>query len=193
MMDGADYDQNTIVINPAAVVAGLYSELISYFSQHFGHSLWMHVQLPGDQGEIMNRLYVDRVAQNAGWVDVPETAWGQDEKDWAANRREDGFTVKLYAESADYINNDKQNALLFTLDADGVVVEYLHRSFCFVGAEGAPVYGVELFESSTVAEAISDSRHMPPSVRSLSRMEGVAFDDAWALLNAGKERCSCPW
>ena len=188
MMDGADYDQNTIVINPAAVVAGLYSELISYFSQHFGHSLWMHVQLPGDQGEIMNRLYVDRVAQNAGWVDVPETAWGQDEKDWAANRREDGFTVKLYAESADYINNDKQNALLFTLDADGVVVEYLHRSFCFVGAEGAPVYGVELFESSTVAEAISDSRHMPPSVRSLSRMEGVAFDDAWALLNAGKEK-----
>ena len=188
MMDGADYDQNTIVINPAAVVAGLYSELISYFSQHFGHSLWMHVQLPGDQGEIMNRLYVDRVAQNAGWVDVPETAWGQDEKDWAANRREDGYTVKLYAESADYINNDKQNALLFTLDADGVVVEYLHRSFCFVGAEGAPVYGVELFESSTVAEAISDSRHMPPSVRSLSRMEGVAFDDAWALLNAGKEK-----
>lgn len=188
MMDGADYDQNTIVINPAAVVAGLYSELISYFSQHFGHSLWMHVQLPGDQGEIMNRLYVDRVAQNAGWVDVPETAWGQDEKDWAANRREQGYTVKLYAESVDYLANDKQNALLFTLDADGVVVEYLHRSFCFVGAEGAPVYGVELFESSTVAEAISDSRHMPPSVRSLSRMEGVAFDDAWALLNAGKEK-----
>ena len=188
MMGGADYDADTIIINPAAVVAGLYSELISYFSQHFGHSLWMHVQLPGDQGEIMNRLYVDRVAQNAGWVDVPETAWGQDEKDWAANRREDGFTVKLYAESADYLTNDKQNALLFTLDADGVVVEYLHRSFCFIGAEGAPVYGVELFESSTVAEAISDSRHMTPSVRSLSRMEGVAFDDAWALLNAGKEK-----
>ena len=188
MMGGADYDADTIIINPAAVVAGLYSELISYFSQHFGHALWMHVQQPGDQGEIMNRLYVDRVAQNAGWVDVPETAWGKYEQDWAANRREQGYTVKLYAESVDYLANDKQNALLFTLDSDGVVVEYLHRSFCFVGAEGAPVYGVELFESSTVAEAISDSRHIPSSVRSLSRMKGVAFDDAWVLLNAGKEK-----
>ena len=188
MMGGAAYDPDTIIINPAAVVAGLYSELLSYFNQHFGHSLWMQVQQPGDQGEIMNRLYVDRVAQNAGWVDVPETAWGVYEQAWAVSRRKDGYTVKLYAESVDYLNNDKQNALLFTLDADGVVVEYLHRSFCFVGAEGAPVYGVELFESSTVAEAISDSRHMPPSVRSLSRMEGVAFDDAWKLLNAGKEK-----
>lgn len=188
MMGGADYDRDTIVINPAAVVAGLYSKLLSYFNQHFGLSLWMHVQQPGDQGEIMNRLYVDRVAQNAGWIDVPEAAWGDYEKAWAVSRSEQGYTVKLYAESVDYLNNDKQNALLFTLNADGVVVEYLHRSFCFVGAEGAPVYGVELFESSTVAEAISDSRHMTPSVRSLSRMEGVAFDDAWKLLNAGKEK-----
>jgi alkylated DNA repair dioxygenase AlkB len=188
MMGGADYDPDTIVINPAAVVAGLYSDLIAYFVKHFGHSLWMHVQQPEDQGEIMNRLYVDRVAQKAGWVEVPKIAWGEYEEALATARRMEGYTVKLYAESVDYLKNDKQNALLFTLDADGVVVEYFHRSFCFVGAEGAPVYGVELFESSTVAEAISDSRHMPPSVRSLSRMEGVAFDDAWALLNAGKEK-----
>lgn len=188
MMGEAEYDRDTIVINLAAVLAGLYSELISYFVRHFGHSLWMHVQQPGDQGEIMNRLYDDKVMNNAGWVNVPEEAWGEQEKAWAVSKREEGLSVKLYAESVDYLNNDKQNALLFALDSDEVVVEYLQRSFCFVGAEGAPVYGVELFESSTVAEAISDSRHMPPSVRSLSRMEGVAFDDAWALLNAGKPK-----
>jgi hypothetical protein len=188
IMGEAEYDRHTIIINPAAVVAGYYSQLISYFVKHFGHSLWMNVQLPGDQGKIMNQLYVDRVAHKASWVEVPEAAWGDSEKVWASHRQSENYRVKLYAESVDYLKDDKQNALLFTLDADGEVVEYLQRSFCFVGAKGAPVYGVELFESSTVAEAISDSRHMAPSVHSLSRMEGVAFDDAWTLLNAGKDK-----
>jgi hypothetical protein len=179
-----------LVIESYSVVAGLYQEMINYFEETFGSAIWMHVAQCGDQGRIMTELYPRKVKAEFGWVDVKSSSnWGAEELALYHRLKAEGKTMGIIAESLDYANNPKQNAIIFVSKDD--LVEYYQRSYCFIGAPGAPVYGVELFESSTVAEAVSDSNHMASSVRSFSRMPGdpaaEMFEAAKKLLDAGKE------
>ena len=177
-----------LVIEQHNVVAGLYQEMINYFEETFGRAIWMHVAQCGDQGTIMTELYLRKIAAQAGWVNVESSSgWGAKELALYYHLQAEGKEMGVIAESIDYAKDSKQNAIIF-VTKDDQVVEYYQRSYCFIGAENAPVYGVELFESSTVAEAISDSRHMTSSIRSLSRMNSATLDAAKKLLDAGKEK-----
>ena len=177
-----------LVIEQHNVVAGLYQEMINYFEATFGRAIWMHVAQCGDQGTIMTELYTRKVKAEFGWVDVKSSSnWGDEELALYYRLQAEGKKMGIIAESIDYAKDPKQNAIIF-VTKDDVLVEYYQRSYCFIGAENAPVYGVELFESSTVAEAISDSRHMTSSIRSLSRMNSATLDAAKKLLDAGKEK-----
>ena len=179
---GLDY----LVIENYNVTALLYQPMIDYFESTFGRAIWMHVAECGDQGTIMTEVYSRKVRAEFGWVDVPNSSnWGDEELALYYSLQAEGKEMGIIAESIDYANDPKQNAIIF-VSKDDVLVEYYQRSYCFIGAQDAPVYGVELFESSTVAEAISDSRHMTSSIRSLSRMNSATLDAAKKLLDAGK-------
>lgn len=153
-----------LIIEPASVAAGLYEPLLKLFRESFSQTRWLLWPEVGTMGKIMHTLYTNKVKANK-WFEInnaleilPEIAELQGE-------------VVVYAEQEEI--TDTTSILAFGLDEEGEVIEYAQRGVMFLSTPEAQVYNVELFESSTVKEAISTSVQLLSYIKALGVVAGA--------------------
>lgn len=149
-------------IDEVAMVCGLYQNLLDYFEANFlhPHGIWFDWQRATEQARIVYNIYKNKVADKKGWV--------QEYKLWKlfpelkniaapANSK-----IVCYREAGEITN--KTNIFVFVLDANGMPTRYLQRTYVFVGDQECTLTNIELYESSTVQESVSNSYIRMPEV-----------------------------
>jgi ribA/ribD-fused uncharacterized protein len=144
----------------------VYKPLLDYFEQQFVHpeGVWFSWDHDVTQTKIVWDYYSNVVAAgNKGWVKADNAEFP--ELVTALKAHED---LVIYREEGELTY--KTNVLAFIKRKHSSTPHrYKQRTYVLVGDAGCPLVNVELYESSTVQEAVSNSQAHLPTIVALSQ------------------------
>ena len=154
-------------------VGAIYDDIRERFHNDFAETLWLEYADSRYQAHPLMQMKIEDVKAGNGWV---ETSAGVESD--AMDR-----VIELGAVKARVFQNDDQ-VLVFGVDADGIAVNYLHRSVGYVGTDECPVLNVEIFERTTVLQSAGTTRQMSQNIRALLRLTDRNDPDVTAELRS---------
>ncbi|MEB3250111.1 MAG: hypothetical protein VKK07_12295, partial [Merismopediaceae bacterium] len=163
---GKPFDDNDPVlwIDPAAALDGkTYEPLKELFFKTFSvDAVWLMWEQSGPLAENLYTMYTNLV-EAGKWhrIENPAELAGKPAP-------QNGGRWVSYAESKQEDIKGDTNILSFMLDGQGNVLNYAQRGRMFIGTETLHLANVELWETSTVKEAVSGSTQMSAFVKALS-------------------------
>lgn len=134
-----------LLIELIHVVAGEYDHLQNLFRKTFGRAVEVRLKDVSDLG----RMFYD-MHQSDDYELLPAESYGPN----------------CFVRKGEDPKNVLTNITRF-VKVNDEITEIHQRCFGFIGLPNCPVYNIELFESSTVMEAVSESCMFPASVRSM--------------------------
>lgn len=154
-------DETLLTMMPA-----VYKPLLDYFEQQFVHpeGVWFNWDRAAAQTKI-NWIYYSNVvaAGNMGWVKVDNAEFPE----LAATLKAHEDLI-IYREEGELTY--KTNVLAFIKRKNSSTPHrYKQRTYVLVGDADCPLVNVELYESSTVQEAVSNSQAHLPTIVALSQ------------------------
>jgi hypothetical protein len=139
-----------VVIELVTVTSGAYDRLQQLFAKIFGQVVSVYLKNVGDMGRMLYDMH-----QHDDYEMLPVDVYGE----------------HVYVRKGDNPKLPKTNVTRFVL-VDGVVTEVHQRCYGFASVPGCTLYNVELFESSTVMEAVSTSFMVPNAARAMTYTGG---------------------
>jgi ATP-dependent DNA helicase PIF1 len=149
-------DYQGVLIELVSVVAGYYQRLQELFEETFGQVVSVYLPSMGDTGRMMFDMH------QCDDYELLDARYGE----------------HAYIRKGEDPSNPRTNITRFRI-VDGVVTEVHQRCYGFASIPGCPLYNVELFESSTIMEAVSESCMVPNASRAMTYTGG--FGDAAKL------------
>ena len=146
-----------LYIEPTLVHIGVYDEIREVFHRDFAKTLWLEY---ADSEFQAQPLYLMKLE------DAAAGTWqhGGDGCEDAVRRALEMGAVKTA------VFSNAEQRVVFGLNANGVAVNYLHRSVGYVGTQSTPVLNIEIFERTTVLQSAGTTRQMSQNIRALLRM-----------------------
>lgn len=154
-----------LYIDNTALIAGVYDPFLQACEEVFSHNKGIWFDWCDDlvQCRVIWEYYTDKVAKGLGWVSVanPIDAFPELSKLEVPA----GSRLVVYCESGDI--TEKTNILAMVVNGNNVCTRYMQRCAVLCGNSEVTLYNVELYESSTVKESVSNSRMLLPEIKCL--------------------------